>query len=289
MTKYQSMTVAELKKLVKDTRPERGVLSKLSRKQQLITYLTEYQQQGVACDDNNDKEEQAEEEEEEEEDAVAAAAAIAADRNAKRPKGADAGDVTADKRKKKPKANKKFDWRNSAAKKYLKKCFKDGVIPLTYPTDEGGVGPHAVWDEHCKDHPSFKGMVYDTTFANRLRAVKNDSASKITRATADEENLQAFRAKHPKQSTNALGEPRWEGSEAQCLLKSDLEVILKLPQEDIDKQLEPKVLYSKNEAYSVFSLPKFRDHIYQEIRRRRFMKYSEAEKNRPSKHKVMEE
>lgn len=289
MTIYQSMTVAELKKLVKDTHPGRGVLSKLSRKQQLIKYLTEHQQQGVACSDNeNDKEGQAEEDEEKE-DAVATAAAIAADRNAKRPKGADAGDVTADKQKKKAKANKKFDWRNSAAKKYLKKCFKDGVIPLTYPTDDGGVGPQAVWDEHCKDHPSFKGMVYDTTFANRLRAVKSDSASKIQRATTDKENLQAFRAKFPKQATNSLGEPRWEGSEAQCLLKTDLEVILKLPQEEIDKQLEPKVLYSKNETYRVFSLPKFRDHIYQEIRRRRFMKYSETEKNKPSKHKVMEE
>jgi hypothetical protein len=77
-----------------------------------------------------------------------------------------------------------------------------------------------------------------------------------------------------------------EDSKAQCLLKTDLKVILKLPQEEINKHLKPKVLHSKNE---VFLLPKFFDHLYQEIRRWQFMKDSEAKKNKPNKHKVMEE
>ena len=165
------------------------------------------------------------------------------------------------------------------------------TISYRYPTDDGGAGPQAVWDQHCKNHPSFKGMEYDTTFANRLRAVKNDSTSKMKRAAADKENLEAFRAQHPKQTTNALGEPRWEGSEAQCLLKSDLEEILKLPQEEIDKQLTPKTPHGREDrpAHCVFPLPKFCDHIYQEICRRRFLSHSENKKNKPSKNKVMEE
>jgi len=225
------------------------------------------------------------------EDIIAAAAAAAADRNSKRPKGADAGHVAADKEKKKPKADKKFDWRNSAAKKYLKKCFKDGVIPLTYPTDDGGSGPQAVWDEHCKDHPFFKGMVYDTNFTNRLRTVKNDSIKKMKRAEVDKKNLAAFRAKHPIDPMNArgLGELRWEGSVAEKFLKEDIDQILKMDDEaEIGKRLKPSVFHASRPEFSVFQLKTFRDHIYQEKRTRKFLSYSEAEKNKPSKNKVIE-
>lgn len=288
MTDYQSLTVKELKELVKDRGAPRGTLSKLKRKQDFVDYLTQPQEQQRQPEDEEENV-GSEGDKEDEEDAVDTAAAVAADRNAKRPKGADAGDVAADKQKKKPKRSKKFDWRNSAAKKYLKRCFKDGVIPLKYSVEDGGVGPKAVWEAHCKDHASFKGMSYDDNFASRLRAVKKDSESKMARAEVDKANLTAFRQQHPVQAFNSLGEPRWEGSEAQCLLKIALEEITKLSAEEIEKQLEPKVLFETEPSYRTFTLAKFRDHIYQEIRSRRFLKYSEAEKMKPSKNKVMEE
>jgi hypothetical protein len=225
------------------------------------------------------------------EDVVTSAAAVMADRNTKRPKGADSGDVDADKKKKKPKASKKFDWRNSAAKKYLKLCFKDGTIPLTYPSDEGGSGPRAVWDQHCKDHPSFKGMEYDNNFTSRLRTVKNDAMKKMKRAAVDKANLEAFRAQHPIDATNArgLGELRWEGSDAEKFLKEDIESILQMDDEvEMRKKIVPLVLHASRPEYALFPLKKFRDHIYQERRLRKFLSYSEAEKNKPSKNKVME-
>jgi len=286
MTDYQSLTVKELKQLVKDRGgAPRGTLSKLKRKQDYIDYLTQPQEQQRQPEEDVGSEGS----KEDELDAVETAAAVAADRNAKRPKGADGGDVAADRQKKKPKRSKKFDWRNSAAKKYLKRCFKEGVIPLTYSVEDGGVGPKAVWEAHCKDHASFKGMSYDDNFASRLRAVKKDSASKMARAEVDKENLTAFRQQHPVQPFNSLGEPRWEGSQAQCLLKIALEEVTKLSAHEMQKRLEPKVSYETESSYKIFTLAKFRDHIHQEIRSRRFLKYGEAEKMKPSKNKVMEE
>ena len=163
------------------------------------------------------------------------------------------------------------------------------MIPLKHSVEDGGVGPKAVWEAHCQDHPSFKGMSCDDNFASRLRAVKKDSASKIARAEVDKENLTEFRRQCPVQEFNSLGEPRWEGSEAQCLLKMALEEITKRSAEQMKELLEPKVLYQTEPSYQKFSLDKFPDHIYQEMRSRRFLKYSEAEKMKPSKNKVMEE
>jgi hypothetical protein len=121
--------------------------------------------------------------------------------------------------------------------------------------------------------------------------VKNNSKNKMKRDAVDKANLEAFWVKHPKRDVNTNGTPRWEGSEAECLLRNDLEEILKLPENEIKTKLVPKVLYHQQDrpAYRVFSLPIFRNHIYQEQRFRKFLRYSEAEKNEPNKNKVMEE
>lgn len=184
---------------------------------------------------------------------------------------------------------KKFDWRNSAAKKYLRKQFRDGVIPIGYSTEEGGPGPKAIWDEHCKNHPSFKGLVYDTTFTNRLRAVKVDAASKKKRAEIDKQNYDNYRELHPVASSNSRGEPRWQGSDAEKYLKQDIDEILKLEDEEEKiKRLVPKALHKTRPEYQEFGLKVFRDHIYQEKRLRKFLHFIKLEDDKPSKNKVLE-
>jgi len=180
--------------------------------------------------------------------------------------------------KKKP---RKFEWKNSAAKKHLRQLFKDRIIPFEYSTEQGGPGPKSIFDEHCKMHAAFKGMEYDNLFPTRLRLVRDDIQSKEERKELDRAAFTNFRKIHPKKAFNSLGQPRWEGSEAECSLKSDIETILKLEDEgEIKKKLEPKVLYNDEDRpeYRVFTLNVFRDHIYQERRLRKFEHYQELEK-----------
>lgn len=206
----------------------------------------------------------------------------------KTPKTAEEEKAEAEKKKLAEKM-KKFDWGNSAAKKYLHKQFRDGAISTNYSRDDGGPGPRAVWDTHCKGHPAFKGMIYNDTFASRLRLVKQDAIKKKKRAEVDHQNYDNFRKHFPIPSTNIRGEPRWQGSEAERLLKEDIEYILMLDDEtEKKKMLEPKVFHKSRPQFLEYSLDVFRDHIYQEQRLRKFLNYIKLDSTKPSKNKVLE-
>ncbi len=58
--------------------------------------------------------------------------------------------------------------------------------------------------------------------------------------------------------------PEWEGSEAQSWLKKDM----KAGKHDT---LQPMELWETRDAYQLFPLEVFRDHIYQEIRTGKFL------------------
>ena len=54
--------------------------------------------------------------------------------------------------------NKAIVWSKSAAKQYLKRCFREKLISVDYSD------PQCVWDEHCKNERAFARMEYDTAF-----------------------------------------------------------------------------------------------------------------------------
>jgi hypothetical protein len=70
---------------------------------------------------------------------------------------------------------------------------------------------------------------------------------------------------HPKAANNHRGEPRWEGSDAERLLRQDMD-------EGKHKTMKPQLLYNmRNEYYENYPLKIFREHIYQEEKRRKFL------------------
>ena len=77
-------------------------------------------------------------------------------------------------------------------------------------------------------------------------------------ANYDEKALQADRLVYPIKDKDIRGEPRWEGSQAQALLKEDVA-------NKIHENMEPKELrqMAGREAYQQFSLTKFRKHLDQ--------------------------
>jgi len=156
---------------------------------------------------------------------------------------------------KKPK-EKDIDWKNSAAKNFLKKAFKDGTIPLDYSDT---IGPRVVWDDHCKDNPAFVGMLYGNRFTGRLRNVRLDHEKKDNRAEIDKKAFDNFRKNHPRPLEDQNGTPLWDGSKAQRMLKQDM-------QEGKHKVGAPRELWISQPEYQVYELQVFRDHIYQEER-----------------------
>ena len=154
-----------------------------------------------------------------------------------------------------------IEWDNSAAKAYLQDCLEDGVIPMNFR--EGKNPKQAakmVWDEHCAGHAAFEGMVFNSIFKRRLESIAKNHNSKKARAADDLKAFKQYRAKYPIRSHNDFGMPRWEGSEAERLMKQDMK-------EGKHAGLKPHQFRATRPAvFGVIPLPIFRDHIYQELK-----------------------
>ena len=155
---------------------------------------------------------------------------------------------------------KQIVWAKSAAKQHLKQCFKERVIPADY-TD-----PKQVWDNQCKDHRAFARMAFDEAFVRRLDSVRKDYLKKVERCEKDRHAYEVAKQNHPTPEFNCRGEPQWNGSAAQALLKEMVE-------KGEHKGIEPKTIWSSREEYQAYSLQTFRDHIYQEERLQKFRNY----------------
>ena len=89
-----------------------------------------------------------------------------------------------------------------------------------------------------------------------LESVKEGKkhAHRASKALAKDRQL------HPV-ANDPRGYPIWRGSEAEELLRSDMD-------DDKHKQYKPRELHIQREEYQAFPLTVFRNHIHQEIRRR---------------------
>ena len=75
-----------------------------------------------------------------------------------------------------------------------------------------------------------------------------------------------------------IGEPRWEGSDAERWLRVDMDRGLHLT-------MQPMQLYYTRLEFQVFTLEKFRKHINQESRGRRFVAFLDSKrKQKDEKH-----
>ena len=151
-------------------------------------------------------------------------------------------------------------WAKSAAKQFLKKCFREKVIPPDYKDAK------QVWKDHCESHRAFARMSCDDAFVRRLGTVRDDYVKKLGRMRKDLLAHVKAKKNHPTPELNFRGEPQWHGSKAQRLLKE-----LVAQGQHVAKK--PKDLHAKNAEFKVYSLQTFRDHIYQEERLLKFNRY----------------
>lgn len=147
-------------------------------------------------------------------------------------------------------------WRSSVARQLMEQDILSGAIPLT----NAEMSPRAVHSLR----PEFAQLPYDS-FSRRLKALRALCKAKMDRGISDAAAYHSDRTRFDQQPTfAALGLPRWENSDAQTLLKHDITHGLHL-------RMTPKQLHESRPEYQVFSLTTFRGHIYQEVKRRKFI------------------
>ena len=161
--------------------------------------------------------------------------------------------------------NKPPRWIKSKAKGLLEEDLKSGRIPL----DDADMTAEEVYMQRT-EFAEFKFEQFETNL-DSLRKVHLD---KIDRANSDSAALAHDRGPNcrPKKTHNYRGEPRWDGGEAERLLKLDITA-------NKHKRMKPELLRLTKIAYQQYDLKVFRDHIDQELKARKFLTYHRAKKN----------
>lgn len=138
----------------------------------------------------------------------------------------------------------------------------NGDIPLD---GEDGMELEAVYLQR----PEFADFEF-AHFKERLRDLRRQIKDKDHSAASDSAALAHDRQICPKAAYNHRGEPRWEGSEAERLLRLDVD-------NDKHKTMQPKDLHgSRTEYYKNYAPTVLRKHIEQEERRRKMLSYYAA-------------
>jgi hypothetical protein len=144
-------------------------------------------------------------------------------------------------------------WISSSPKKLLAKDIISGATPYTMH-----------WTQVYLQRPEYSQLTVRRLFGSRLKSLRLQISTAKGIAVDEEAALVHDRALFPTPTHNYRGEPRWEGSEAERLLKQDVA-------NGVHKTMTPKELHEIRPEYSTnYSLAVFRGHIYQEVR---FVKY----------------
>ena len=149
----------------------------------------------------------------------------------------------------------KLPWRQHIARQLLEEDIMNGTIPLT--------NAEMTAREVHSLRPEFLELPFES-FPRRLQALRKACKAKLDRGLTDSAAFQNDLRFDQRPTFAALGLPRWEGSDAQRCLKSDITAGLHL-------QMTPVELRATRNEYMTFELTVFRGHIHQEVKRRKFM------------------
>lgn len=152
---------------------------------------------------------------------------------------------------------KQPEWKNSEARNFLYGLLIRNELPGRLD-----ITPREVFDNYCKNRLEFR-LFQDyqaLNFANKLRNLRDKVEVKSTRASEDAQFLAHDRLIFPPSTEDTKAQPWWPESEAQALLRQDIN-------DKKHENLRPKELYeTREEYYSNYSLDFFRNKIYQEIK-----------------------
>jgi hypothetical protein len=142
-------------------------------------------------------------------------------------------------------------WKNNPVRDLLMQDIRTGVVD--------GLRPAQVYNsraEYCSTSRQ--------KFASRLSSLRKQVNTQLTSARADSAALEHDRQLYPIQPIGSNGMPRWQGSEAES-------VLLRYIDNNLQTTNTPRQLYLSHPAFQAFTLEMFRKHIYQEIKKRKFI------------------
>jgi len=162
-----------------------------------------------------------------------------------------------------------LEWQHSKEKKILYKDIVEGIVVTPQ------MKPKQVWMTRNGIYHRFK---YEN-WRNNLRSLRKKIEKELGWAASDAADLAADRLLCPVPTVTPHGHPRWKGSEAEKLLKVDID-------NGRVKLMEPKDLRETSLEYKKFPLHVFRKHIHQELRSREESPYWLVKKKKKAEKKA---
>ena len=164
------------------------------------------------------------------------------------------------------KKNKQPRGIKSKAKGLLEEDLKSGRIPL----DDADMTA----EEVCTQRTEFAEFKFEQ-FEKNLDSLRKAHLDKIDLANSDSAALAHDRGPkcRPKKTHNFRGKPRWEGGEAERLLKLDITA-------NKHKRMKPELLRLTKAAHQQCDLKVFRNHMDQEVEARKHLMCHCAKKNK---------
>jgi hypothetical protein len=151
--------------------------------------------------------------------------------------------------KKKEDKNEPSPWKDSQAKKLLRQDILDGkVVDSMTPMQIFQMRP---------EYAPYGLKKFRSNWYSLRDSIKDNQA----KASSDSDALAHDLRIRPPVAYTSKGYPRWDGSDAQRLLKQDVNT-------GLTNSIKPRVLRETRMEYQAFPLKVFREHIHQEHRSR---------------------
>lgn len=157
-------------------------------------------------------------------------------------------------------------WKDSEAKAVLLKALEAGDIPI----DESKMSAEDVYSHVC--YPAFRDFDFKK-FKTNLKSLRGKVATSIRSAEWAALALAHDELIYPRPSHNYRGEPRWEGSDAQKLLKTTVSVAWEMGIDDNMPTVDDLLQLAHKSEFAGFKKETIGKHIHQEVRSIKFGNY----------------
>ena len=162
----------------------------------------------------------------------------------------------------------KIKWIDSEAKAILEYDLVEGFLSM----DEVKCTAEFAWSTYYRYLPQFKKVPFQQ-FEDMLKAHRNTIRFKWGRAFRDQDAYMQYRCNHPTQIRNQRGELNFDVSSARNMLREDV-------RNKFHEGITPTEFQRTRPEYGGFKTKKFKEHIYQEVRRQKFIFYLQQKRKK---------
>jgi hypothetical protein len=156
-----------------------------------------------------------------------------------------------------PKPKPYIKWFHSEAKKIIMADLEEGILDVDAPSAK------TAWDECYSKMAEFAHVPFEQ-FDKRLKDHRDQYQLLLNKSSMEEVLYQRDKLMHARQDRNNRGELVFDLHAAKLLLREDVE-------NGEHKKMTPSDFQAKHSEYKLFKPNKFKERIYQEVRRKKYL------------------